>query len=161
MKLKFVALAMLAVALIALAACAPAAVPAPAATQAPAQATTAPAATEAPAQATTAPAATEAPAQETSAPDETLRGDKVDAGNCDYGSADALAEFKSIEAVDKYTVKFTLCHVDVAFLSKIAFITNAIGEKAVLDAAGGDTPKLSEKPNGTGPYRVKEWVHGD
>lgn len=160
MKSRFVLPAMLVIALLVMAACAPAAAPAPAPTQAPAQATTAPAATEAPAQATEAPAATTA-AQATTAPAEAFTGDKVDAGNCDYGTESAPAGFRSMEAVDKYTVKFTLCHIDPAFLPKISFITNVIGEKAVIDAAGGDTPKLSEKPNGTGPYRVKEWVHGD
>ena len=38
------------------------------------------------------------------------------APNCDYGG-----EFKSIEAVDDSTVKFTLCYPDVAFPSKAAF----------------------------------------
>lgn len=32
------------------------------------------------------------------------------ADSCDYGG-----EFKSIETVDKYTVKFTLCYSDPAF----------------------------------------------
>ena len=26
---------------------------------------------------------------------------------------------------------------------------------------GGDSAKISEAPNGTGPYMVKEWVRGD
>lgn len=160
MKNKLLLLTALVAALAIFAACAPAAAPTaiPAATNAPA-ATSAPAATNAPA-ATTAPVATSAPAA-TTAPVTAFTGDKVDAGNCDYGTADAPAGIKSIEAVDEYTVKFTLCHIDPAFLPKIAFVTNGIGEKAALLAAGGDTPKLSEKPNGTGPYRVKEWVHGD
>lgn len=158
MKSKFLLFSAAIAVLFILAACAPAAAPppaAPAATSAP----VAPAATTAP-EATAAPVATTAPA-ETAAPAEAFVGDKVAAPDCNYGSADAAAGFKSMEAVDKYTVKFELCHIDPAFIPKIAFITNAIGEKAVLDAAGGDTPKLSENPNGTGPYRLKEWVHGD
>lgn len=160
MKKKLLVLTILVVGLLVIAACAPAAQPtavppttAPQPTAAPAQPTTAPAATDAPAP-TTAPAAT-------TAPSEAFVGDKVDAGNCDYGTADAVAGFRSMEAVDKYTVKFTLCHPDPAFLSKVAFVTNGIGEKSVLLANGGDTPKLSENPNGTGPYKVKEWVRGD
>ncbi len=155
---KFLLLAALAVMLLA-AACAPAAVPtqAPVATQPPAAQPTA-----APAQPTAAPAEpTAAPAQPTSVPGEAFVGDKVEAPDCNYGSPDNPARLKSIEAVDEYTVKFTLCIPDPAFLSKVSFITNAIQEKAVLDATKGDSAKLSENPNGTGPFRVKEWVHGD
>ena len=146
MKSKVVVHAMLTVALIVIAACAPAPAPAPAATQAPAQATTAPAATEAPAQATAATG---------------FVGDKVASPDCNFGTPDNPARLKSIEAVDALTVKFTLCIPDPAFLSKISFITMGIGEKAVIEAAGGDSAKLSENPIGTGPYRVKEWVRGD
>ncbi len=76
--------------------------------------------------------------------------------SCDYGG-----EFKSIEALDDNTVKFTLCYPDPAFLSKVAFAVFAIQDKDYLDANGGDSAKMSEAPNGTGPYTVKEWVHGD
>lgn len=156
MKTRFLLLTVTVLALILVAACAPAAAPSTAPTQAP-QATSVPAATQAPA-ATEAPAATTAA---TSAPAEAFTADKVEAPDCKYGTESAPAEFKSMEAVDKYTVKFTLCHTDPAFLPKISFITNVIGEKAVINAAGGDTAKLTEKPNGTGPYRLKEWVRGD
>ena len=108
-------------------------------TQAPA-----PAVTEAPV-----PAATEAPAI-------VYAGDKLEAADCTYGG-----EFKSIEAVDANTVKFSLCAPDPAFLSKVAFGVFAIQDKDYLDANGGDSAKMSEKPNGTGPYTVKEWVRGD
>ena len=43
------------------------------------------------------------------------------APDCKYGG-----EFKSIEAVDQYTVKFTLCAPDPAFLSKVAFVAFSI-----------------------------------
>ncbi len=78
------------------------------------------------------------------------------ADDCSYGG-----EFKSIEAVDQYTVKFSLCNPDPAFLSKVAFGVFAIQDKDYLDANGGDSAKMSEAPNGTGPYTVKEWVRGD
>jgi ABC-type transport system substrate-binding protein/tRNA A-37 threonylcarbamoyl transferase component Bud32 len=83
-------------------------------------------------------------------------GDKVSATNCTYGG-----EFKAIEAVDQYTVKFSLCTPDPAFLSKVAFGVFAIQDKDYLTANGGDSAKMSEHPNGTGPYMVKEWVRGD
>lgn len=78
------------------------------------------------------------------------------APDCSYGG-----EFKSIEAVDEHTVKFTLCFPDPAFLSKVAFAGFQIQDTEYLNANGGDSAKMSEKPNGTGPYMVKEWVRGD
>lgn len=80
----------------------------------------------------------------------------MEAPDCNYGG-----EFKAIEAVDQYTVRFTLCYPDPAFPSKVAFAAFAIQDKDYLDAMGGDTVKMSEKPNGTGPYKVKEWIRGD
>ena len=73
----------------------------------------------------------------------------------------SAALIKSIEAVDQYTVKFTLCHPDPAFASKVAFSSFGITEKAFLDKNGGDSVKMSDAPDGTGPYMLKEWVRGD
>jgi len=81
---------------------------------------------------------------------------KVEAPNCDYGG-----EFKSIETVDKNTVKFTLCYPDPDFTSKVAFSVFSIVDKDFMDKNGGDSVKMSEAPNGTGPYKLKEWVRGD
>ncbi|HSD83303.1 MAG TPA: ABC transporter substrate-binding protein [Anaerolineae bacterium] len=130
----FVLFAVLAIASMAIAACGPAV-----ATEAPP-----PAATEAP-------PATEAPTQ---AP--AFQGLSLAAPDCSYGG-----EFKSIEAVDANTVKFTLCYSDPAFLSKVAFTVFSIQSKAFLDANGGDSVKMSDTTNGTGPYMLKEWVRGD
>jgi ABC-type transport system substrate-binding protein len=127
-----------------LAACAPQATPAP--TQAPTSApapTTAPEPTAAP---TTAPEPTSAPAYE---------GLSFEAPDCDYGG-----QFKKMEAVDQYTVKFTLCAPDVAFPAKVAFSAFAINDTAYLEETGGGG-KLIEQPNGTGPYKLKEWKRGD
>ena len=111
--------------------------------------------------ATEPPVATEPPATEppmTEAPTEApaYEGMTVEAPSCDYGG-----EFKSIEAVDQYTVKFNLCYSDPAFLQKVAFAVFAIQDKDYLDEMGGDSAKMSESPNGTGPYTLKEWVRGD
>src|SRR5215213_7352722 len=111
-----------------------------------APATQAPAATEAPA--TEAPALTDMPATEmpaTEAP-AAYDGMKTEAPNCDYGG-----EFKSIEAVDQFTVKMTLCNPDPAFLSKVAFAAFQIQDSDYLDEVGGDSAKMSENVNGTGP----------
>ena len=78
------------------------------------------------------------------------------APDCKYGG-----EFKSIEAVDQYTVKFTLCTPDPAFLSKVAFVAFSIQSSAYLEKTGGGGADLLSKPIGTGPYMIKEWVRGD
>jgi ABC-type transport system substrate-binding protein len=80
----------------------------------------------------------------------------LSAPDCAYGG-----EFKSIAAVDANTVKFSLCYPDPAFTSKVAFSAFAIQDKAYLDANKGDSVKMSEAPNGTGPYKVKAWNRGD
>jgi len=80
----------------------------------------------------------------------------LSAPDCEYGG-----EFKSIEAVDESTVKFTLCFPDPAFASKVAFSVFAIQDKDYLDANTGDSVLMSEQPNGTGPYIVKAWNRGD
>jgi peptide/nickel transport system substrate-binding protein len=108
-------------------------------------------ATPTPAPATAAPA-TQAPTQAPAA----YQGMSVSAKDCTYGG-----EFKTIEALDANTVKFSLCTPDPAFLSKVAFGVFAIQDKDYLDANGGDSAKMSAAPNGTGPYKVKEWVRGD
>jgi ABC-type transport system substrate-binding protein len=67
---------------------------------------------------------------------------------------------KSIEAVDQYTVKFTLCFPDPAFLAKVAFGAYGIQSAAYLEKTGGGGDLLST-PLGSGNYMVKEWVRGD
>jgi peptide/nickel transport system substrate-binding protein len=74
---------------------------------------------------------------------------------CAYGG-----EFKSIEALDDLTVKFTLCYPDVAFLAKIAFSAFSIHPSEQLEAEKGGG-KLLEKPIGTGPYQIVEWKRGE
>lgn len=118
------------------------------ATQAPAN-TDAPAPTEA---ATVAPADTEAAPTEAAPADELM---SYAAPDCEYGG-----NFKSIEAVDALTVKITLCAPDVAFPSKLAFSSFAINDTAYLESTGGGG-SLIDQPNGTGPYKVTEWVRGD
>lgn len=83
------------------------------------------------------------------------------APDCNYGTADNPAKLKAIEAVDDYTVKFTLCAPDPAFPSKVAFSVFSIADSAFIDKYNGDSVKMSETPNGTGPYSVVKWNRGD
>jgi peptide/nickel transport system substrate-binding protein len=98
------------------------------------------------------PVATEAAVAEPAGPFEPL---VMAAENCDYGGV-----FKSMEAVDELTVKFTLCYPDVAFPAKAAFSAFAINDADYLEATGGGGD-LIENPNGTGPYTLAEWRRGD
>jgi peptide/nickel transport system substrate-binding protein len=68
--------------------------------------------------------------------------------------------FKKISAPDAKTVVFDLCSPDVAFLAKIAFSSFAINDSDYLAKAAADG-SIVEKPNGTGPYMLQEWVKGD
>ncbi|MBK8984656.1 MAG: peptide ABC transporter substrate-binding protein [Chloroflexi bacterium] len=79
----------------------------------------------------------------------------VAAENCDYGG-----KILSIEAVDELTVQFNLCKTDPAFLAKIAFTPFGIQPSEWIEANGG-TGLLLEKPIGTGPYMLDQWVRGD
>jgi ABC-type transport system substrate-binding protein len=98
------------------------------------------------------PVATEPAAAEPAGPFEPL---VYAAENCDYGGV-----FKSMEAVDEKTVKFSLCYPDVAFPAKVAFSAFAINDADYLETTGGGGDLL-EKPNGTGPYTLAEWRRGD
>lgn len=69
--------------------------------------------------------------------------------DCAYGGA-----LKSIEAVDALTVKIALCAPDVALPAKLAFPAFGIHPAA-------DLGKITDAPNGTGPYRFQQWIASD
>ncbi|HKG56891.1 MAG TPA: ABC transporter substrate-binding protein, partial [Candidatus Limnocylindrales bacterium] len=74
---------------------------------------------------------------------------------------DYTGTISQIKAVDQLTVEFDLCAPDVAFLSKVAFTSNNIQDSDWLAAHAKDKSYVHDATNGTGPYRVKEWVSGD
>lgn len=99
-------------------------------------------------------AATEPEVQPTTAPAAAFEGKSVAATDCEYGG-----KIKEIVATDRYTVKFTLCSPDPAFLAKVAFIPFSIQpEEWVEQNAGGGA--MLEKPIGTGPYKLDNWDRG-
>jgi len=79
----------------------------------------------------------------------------VSAPDCDYGG-----KMLEIAAVDEFTVKFTLCKPDPAFMAKVAFIPFAIQPEEWIEKTGG-TGEILEKPVGTGPYAIDSWNRGD
>jgi peptide/nickel transport system substrate-binding protein len=76
------------------------------------------------------------------------------------GDPTNTSEFKRIKAVDELTVEFDLCTPDVAFLSKLAFASNAIQDSDWLAAHMTDKSIL-RNANGTGPYMLDNWDAGN
>lgn len=68
--------------------------------------------------------------------------------------------FKSVEAVDATTVKFTLCAPDPAFPAKVAFSAFGIHSSEYLESTGGGGD-LVTAPVGTGPYKLERWDQGN
>jgi ABC-type transport system substrate-binding protein len=75
------------------------------------------------------------------------------AKDCAYGG-----EIKSVESLDKFTVRFNLCNPDAAFAAKMAAPIFTIQDKDYLDKYKGDSLAMSETPNGTGPYVLNNWT---
>jgi peptide/nickel transport system substrate-binding protein len=75
--------------------------------------------------------------------------------DCAYGG-----EFSQIKALDELTVEFDLCNPDPAFLAKTALASNEIQDSDYL-AANMVNHLILARPNGTGPYKFKEYVRGD
>jgi ABC-type transport system substrate-binding protein len=83
----------------------------------------------------------------------------LDAGNCDYGGL-----MRSVKALDQYTVEFTMCQPDPAFLQKMAFDVFGIYPQEWLEyESKADTPAevRLRSPVGTGPYQVTQWTAGE
>jgi peptide/nickel transport system substrate-binding protein len=76
--------------------------------------------------------------------------------NATCGEGDVVQE---IAAVDEYTVRFTLCKPDPAFVAKAAFEPFAIQPREYIEANNG-AGLLLEAPVGTGPYRLERWDRG-
>ncbi len=88
-------------------------------------------------------------------------------GDAPCGQAAAPAGFgkytgqlKKITAIDRLTVEFQLCGAAADFLPKIAFSAFGIQDSDYLTAHAPDKSYL-DKPNGTGPYKLKEWSKGN
>jgi len=79
----------------------------------------------------------------------------VAAPSCDYGG-----KIKEITALDRYTVQFSLCKPDPAFLAKAAFTPFGIQPKEWIASTGG-TGELLEHPIGTAAYMIDTWNRGD
>ncbi len=70
------------------------------------------------------------------------------------GSADSVS---GIEALDPYTVRFTLSQPDVTFLNKLALNFAFIVPQEEVEAQGDN---FGHAPTGTGPFALREWQPG-
>ncbi len=111
--------------------------------------------TQAPA--TSAPA-TAAPTSE--APADFTATSYPETGEAPCGVAPYTGNFKKISALDAKTVEFQMCNPDVAFLAKVAFAAFGINDADYL-AAHAQDKSILDQPNGTGPYKLKEWSKGN
>jgi peptide/nickel transport system substrate-binding protein len=82
--------------------------------------------------------------------------ESISATDCTYGG-----QLKAIEAIDQYTVRFTLCSPDPAFVTKIANPVFSIQDDAHLSEYQGTSYLLSWSINGTGPYIVEDQSNPD
>lgn len=87
-----------------------------------------------------------------------------ESGEAPCGVDPYTGNFKKITATAANEVVFDLCNPDVAFLSKIAFISFAINDTAWLEAKidpnKADNQAIVSEVNGTGPYMLKAWNRG-
>ncbi|MCL1846638.1 MAG: ABC transporter substrate-binding protein [Coriobacteriia bacterium] len=76
-----------------------------------------------------------------------------------FGEEAAGIGVKTVEAIDPYTVKFTMRTPSASFLKNLAMcIAAPIVSPSALDAHKND---LSEAPCGTGPYKFVSWTKSD
>ena len=82
------------------------------------------------------------------------------AATCEAGAdGSPLAGLKRIESTEQYSVSFTLCRPDAAFLSKLALIKFSIDDSGYLSTMSS-TGAIDRSPNGTGPFALSAWQDG-
>ena len=101
-----------------------------------------------------------APTEAPSAPPDYKAMVYPETGEAPCGVAPYSGNLKKISALDYKTVEFQMCAPEVAFLAKVAFAAFGISDTDYLTAHAPDKSYLTE-PNGTGPYKLKEWSKGN
>jgi oligopeptide transport system substrate-binding protein len=86
---------------------------------------------------------------------EAYLGDIVGATDMVRGRAD---EVRGIEVVDDSTLKLTIDAPKPYFLAKLTYPTAFVVDRQQVEA---NPRNWSRKPNGTGPYKMKEWSLGE
>lgn len=83
----------------------------------------------------------------------TYLGDIVGAKDMLQGKA---TEISGVEVIDDYTLKITIDAPKAYFLAKLTYPTAFVVDKANVETG----KKWWHKPNGTGPFKLKEWQAG-
>lgn len=86
---------------------------------------------------------------------ETYLGDIVGAQEMINGTADHIS---GIEVVDDFTLRITIDAAKPYFLAKLACPTAFVVDRTQIES---DPRNWSRKPNGTGPFMVKDWKLGE
>jgi ABC-type transport system substrate-binding protein len=76
------------------------------------------------------------------------------------GRFDYSAEIEGLKAVDRYTLQLTLVEPDYTFLPYVVFPPLRAVAREVIEKYGDASGRVMDHPVGTGPYRIKEWRHG-
>jgi peptide/nickel transport system substrate-binding protein len=74
-----------------------------------------------------------------------------------FGGFDDESVIESVEAVDEYTVRFTLSEVQGPFLKNVAMSAFGIASPEAVQA---DAENFWQQPVGTGPFRFESWDQG-
>lgn len=67
-------------------------------------------------------------------------------------------EFEGVEAVDERTVRFTIDAPKEYFLAKLSYPTAFVVDRQQIEA---NPRNWERRPNGTGPYELREWRLGE
>jgi peptide/nickel transport system substrate-binding protein len=78
-----------------------------------------------------------------------------------WGGFDDASTITSLEALDEYTIKFTLSVAVAPFLANLAMDMFAISSPAAFEQYGEDYGLPSAGCVGTGPFKFVEWVEAD
>ncbi|MFP3898095.1 MAG: peptide ABC transporter substrate-binding protein [Dehalococcoidia bacterium] len=70
--------------------------------------------------------------------------------------AGTTGEMPGVEVIDEYTLQVTIDAPRTYFLSKLSYPTAFVVDRADVESG----PNWWRQPNGTGPFRLKEWQEG-
>ncbi len=68
-----------------------------------------------------------------------------------------LTEISGVKVLDNYTLQVTIDAPKAYFLAKLTYPTAFVVDRANVESGS----KWWQRPNGTGPFKLKEWRHGE
>ena len=76
------------------------------------------------------------------------------------GRFDYDTEIEGLKALDRYTLQLTLIEPDYTLLPYLVFPPLRAVAREVVEKYGDASGRVMDHPVGTGPYRIKDWRHG-